>query len=49
VNVFIGIWPIHLLALIIAAILIRNRINPSIKWWRRQLPAPTLGKNKAST
>jgi lipopolysaccharide export system permease protein len=47
VNVFIGIWPIHLLALIIAAILIRNRINPSIKWWRRQLPAPTLGKNKA--
>ncbi|WP_353202570.1 LPS export ABC transporter permease LptF [Polynucleobacter sp.] len=44
VNVFVGIWPIHLLALIIATILIRNRINPSIKWWRRQLPA-ALGKN----
>jgi lipopolysaccharide export system permease protein len=23
----------------IAVILIRNRINPSVKWWRRQLPA----------
>lgn len=48
VNVFVGIWPIHFLALIIAAVLIRNRINPSTKWWRRQLPA-ALGKNKAST
>ena len=42
-NVFIGVWPIHLMALLIAAVLIRNRINPSIKWWRRQLPS-TLGK-----
>ena len=39
VNVFLGIWPIHLLALLIATVLIRNRINPSVKWWRRQLPA----------
>jgi lipopolysaccharide export system permease protein len=38
VNVFIGVWPIHLLALLIAVALIRNRINPSIKWWRRLLP-----------
>ena len=45
INVFVGVWPIHLLALIIATVLIRNRINPSIKWWRRQLPA-AFGKNK---
>ncbi|AWW50119.1 LPS export ABC transporter permease LptF [Polynucleobacter paneuropaeus] len=38
-NVFIGAWPIHLLALLIATALIRNRINPSLKWWQRQLPA----------
>jgi lipopolysaccharide export system permease protein len=38
-SFFVGIWPIHLLALLIATILIRNRINPSVKWWRRQLPA----------
>ena len=38
-SVFVGIWPIHILALLIATILIRNRINPSVKWWRRQLPA----------
>ena len=38
-SVFIGIWPIHLLAILIASALIRNRINPSLKWWRRQLPA----------
>jgi lipopolysaccharide export system permease protein len=38
-SAFVGIWPIHILALIIATILIRNRINPSVKWWRRQLPA----------
>jgi lipopolysaccharide export system permease protein len=38
-SFFVGIWPIHLLALIIATILIRNRINPSVKWWLRQLPA----------
>jgi len=39
INLFAGIWPIHLLALIIAFALIRNRVNPSLKWWRRQLPA----------
>ena len=45
IGVFIGVWPIHLLALIIAFVLIRNRINPSLKWWRRQLPA-ALAKTK---
>ena len=39
VSMLTGIWPIHLLALFIAFFLIRNRINPSVKWWRRQLPA----------
>ena len=39
VSVYVAIWPIHLIALLIAAALIRNRINPSLKWWRRQLPA----------
>jgi lipopolysaccharide export system permease protein len=39
VSMLAGIWPIHLLALLIALFLIRNRINPSLKWWRRQLPA----------
>ena len=43
-SVFVGIWPIHLLALFIATILIRNRINPSVKWWRRQLPAALTKK-----
>jgi lipopolysaccharide export system permease protein len=38
-DFFVAIWPIHLLALLIAAVLIRNRINPSLKWWKRQLPA----------
>lgn len=44
VSVFAAIWPIHLLALFIAIILIRNRINPSLKWWRRQLPAAIARK-----
>ena len=39
VNVFMAAWPVHLLAFGIAFVLIRNRINPSLKWWRRQLPA----------
>ena len=39
VSVFVAVWPIHLVALLIATALIRNRINPSLKWWRRQLPA----------
>ncbi|QWE17090.1 LPS export ABC transporter permease LptF [Polynucleobacter sp. AP-Nino-20-G2] len=44
VNVFMGIWPIHVLAFGIAFILIRNRINPSLKWWRRQLPASMVNR-----
>ena len=43
-NVFIAAWPIHLLAILIAVALIRNRINPSLKWWRRQLPASFSSK-----
>ena len=43
-NVFIAAWPIHLLAILIAVVLIRNRINPSLKWWRRQLPASFSSK-----
>lgn len=39
VNASVGVWPIHVLAFCIAYLLIRNRINPSLKWWRRQLPA----------
>jgi lipopolysaccharide export system permease protein len=44
VSMLVGIWPIHLLALLIAIFLIRNRINPSLKWWRRQLPARLVSK-----
>jgi lipopolysaccharide export system permease protein len=44
VSVFVAIWPIHLLALLIAIALIRNRINPSLKWWCRQLPASMAAK-----
>ena len=39
VNAVIAVWPIHILAFGIAFLLIRNRINPSLKWWRRQLPS----------
>ncbi|SNX29245.1 lipopolysaccharide export system permease protein [Polynucleobacter meluiroseus] len=39
VSVFVGVWLIHLLAILMAIVLIRNRINPSLNWWRRQLPA----------
>jgi lipopolysaccharide export system permease protein len=39
VNVFVAAWPVHTLVFIITFILIRNRINPSLKWWRRQLPS----------
>lgn len=38
VDFFVGLWPIHLLAFGLAFVLIRNRINPSVKWWQRQLP-----------
>jgi len=44
VSIFVGIWPIHVLAFLIAFALIRNRINPSLKWWRRQLPAGFTNK-----
>jgi len=44
VSMFVGIWPIHVLAFLIAFALIRNRINPSLKWWRRQLPAGFTNK-----
>lgn len=44
VSVFIGIWPIHALAFGIAYLLIRNRINPSLQWWRRLLPASLANK-----
>jgi lipopolysaccharide export system permease protein len=44
VSMFVGIWPIHVLAFFIAFALIRNRINPSLKWWRRQLPAGFTNK-----
>lgn len=38
VDFLIGLWPIHLIAFVLAYLLIRNRINPSLKWWQRQLP-----------
>jgi lipopolysaccharide export system permease protein len=44
ISVLAGIWPIHVLAFLIAFALIRNRINPSLKWWRRQLPAGFASK-----
>ena len=44
INFYMGIWPIHVIALVAATILIRNRINPSLKWWRRQLPARIASK-----
>ncbi len=44
VSMLVGIWPIHVLAFFIAFALIRNRINPSLKWWRRQLPARFASK-----
>jgi lipopolysaccharide export system permease protein len=39
VNAVVAVWPIHILAIGMAFLLIRNRINPSLKWWRRQLPS----------
>jgi lipopolysaccharide export system permease protein len=38
IEFVMGLWPIHLTALLLAYVLIRNRINPSLKWWQRQLP-----------
>jgi lipopolysaccharide export system permease protein len=31
-------WPIHVGALAIAWCMMRHRINPSIPWWKRQIP-----------
>jgi len=31
-------WPIHVFAIFIAFILVRNRMNPAISWWKRQIP-----------
>jgi lipopolysaccharide export system permease protein len=31
-------WPIHVIALLIAYLLVQHRINPSIAWWKRQIP-----------
>jgi lipopolysaccharide export system permease protein len=39
VSALVAVWPIHALAMSMAFLLIRNRINPSLKWWRRQLPS----------
>jgi lipopolysaccharide export system permease protein len=44
VDFFVGLWPIHLLAFGLAFVLIRNRINPSLKWWQRQLPRALQSK-----
>ena len=44
ISVFIGVWLIHVLAILISIGLIRNRINPSLKWWKRQLPAAFSSK-----
>ena len=44
VDFAVGLWPIHVLAFGLAFILIRNRINPSLKWWKRQLPRALQSK-----
>ena len=44
IGFFVGIWPIHALALCVAFVLIRHRINPSLKWWQRQLPSGRIRK-----
>jgi lipopolysaccharide export system permease protein len=31
-------WPIHALAIVIAYLLVQHRINPSVAWWKRQIP-----------
>ena len=33
-----AIWPIHVLATLLAILLLNHRINPSIPWWKRQIP-----------
>lgn len=36
-SFFVTIWPVHLLALLFAWILLRHRLNYSLAWWKRQL------------
>ena len=31
-------WPMHVIAIIVAFLLVQHRINPSIAWWKRQIP-----------
>ena len=33
-----AVWPLHVLAFITAILLVNHRLNPSIVWWKRQLP-----------
>jgi len=35
------IWPLHVLAFITAIVLVNHRLNPSIVWWKRQIPGGT--------
>ena len=37
-SFFRAVWPIHVLAALIAFLLVRHRNNPSISWWKRQIP-----------
>jgi lipopolysaccharide export system permease protein len=40
-DFMVAFWPIHILALVIAYLLVQHRINPSIAWWKRQIPGGT--------
>jgi lipopolysaccharide export system permease protein len=33
-----SVWPLHVVAVVIALILVQHRINPAISWWKRQIP-----------
>ncbi|SMC50029.1 LPS export ABC transporter permease LptF [Polynucleobacter kasalickyi] len=35
------IWPLHVLAFLVAIVLVNHRLNPSIVWWKRQIPGGT--------
>jgi lipopolysaccharide export system permease protein len=36
-------WPIHVLAMILALLLLMYRMNPSIPWWQRFIPGGSRG------
>ncbi len=36
-----AVWPLHVLAFITAILLVNHRLNPSIVWWKRQIPGGT--------